>query len=722
MTEENYSKSLEAGGDSPGGFSTKNKSQAILRVKSISCGVKAAVASAIRALKLPLLAGAALFCGALSQALDNGDGTYSNPMIHADHPDCEIIRVGDDYYYLTSSFHLIPANPIMHSKDLVNWECIGHTIPKYDFGDKRYDMEGGSRYGAGSWAPTLRYHKGMFYSACFVWDRENYKDTEGYFLVSRTKDPTKEWKTNIIADEKLYDPGLFFDDDGRVYVVHGQHNLFVSELDKDLTKVIGKARPIFKGDGMLEGSHMYKINGMYYIYATRWGTAVCLRSKDIYGPYEFKQLLISDINFPNSTLHQGGLVQTKSGEWWTVIFQDRGKHGRLPFLLPVEWKDGWPYPKSVWTYKKPDIKLAKKAAFKDWRSDDFDSPELGKQWQWNHHPDNDSWSLTERKGYLRLRTVLPNVTYLRNAKNTLTQPVLGPDSGFCAKFDVSNMKDGDFAGIGFFSSDPMTIAVAQTDGKRRIVLVEEAAKGWAPDVKNELDSAELKKNDVWLKVKQNYLEYASEFFYSYDGRNFAQLGGKRGVSYNFFADWLGPRYCVYNYTTKEPGGYVDVDEVKYIYPERKDNLYKFGDVADLQFCDKTSEILHAFEWIDFAGLKNVYFKYPDCGPICGGKFHEPVTWANALVAKDREVWGQFNRVEFKKAAPEIEIFAKGRGKVFIKRGEADGETLAEFDVDSKDFANLSKKSLATKTGVGKVTAVLIPESGSKLLLKSFRLK
>ena len=674
----------------------------------------------IRCVFLPLF----LFSGVAASlfARDNGDGTYSNPMIHADYPDSDVLRVGSDYYYLSSSFHLVPSNPVMHSADLVNWECIGHTIPDYDFGDNRYKMQGGSRYGAGSWAPTLRHKDGVFYSACFVWDRENYPETEGYFLVSRAKNPSQKWQTNIIKDEKLYDPALFFDDDGKVYVVHGQHKLYVSELDKNLTKVIGKAKLIFDGDGMLEGSHVYKINGMYYIYATRWGTQVCLRSKNIYGPYEFKQLLVSDINFPNSNLHQGGLVQTQTGQWWSIIFQDRGKLGRLPFLLPVKWEDGWPCPQSVLTYEKPDVGKKSRHSFKDWRSDDFNSSELGRQWQWNHSPDNSAWSLSERKGFLRLRTVSPNITYLRDAKNTLTQQVLGPDSGFSAKFDVSNMKDGDFAGLGFFSSDPVTIAVIDKGGKKHLALVEEAASAWVPDSKKEAACVELKKDEVWLKVKQNYLEYSAEFFYSLDGKNFTRLGGKAGVSYNFFADWLAPRYCIYNYATKEIGGFVDVDEVRYIYPARKDNFYKFQDVADLQFCDKTSEILHVFEWIDFAGLENVYSKYPDAGPVCGGKFHKPVSWANALVANNRDVWGQFSRIEFAKPQPVIEIFAKGKGVVHIKKGGEDGEILASIEVDGDNFAAYCAKSLPAGVGVFKITAVLVPQSGSKLLLKSIRLK
>lgn len=654
-------------------------------------------------------------------ARDNGDGTYSNPMIHADYPDCEIIRVGDDYYYLSSSFHFVPSNPIMHSKDLVNWKCISHTIPNYKMGGEGYDLtKSASKYGAGSWAPTLRYHKGMFYSACFVWDRERFPKTEGFFLVSRAKDIKGPWQTNVITDEKLYDPGLFFDDDGKVYVFHGQNKLFVTELDANLTKVISSPKQIVDGDGMFEGTHAYKINGMYYLYCTRWGTIVALRSKNILGPYEFKQILISDLNFPNSTLHQGGLVQTQTGQWWTVVFQDRGKHGRLPFLLPVTWKDGWPIVKEVYTHEKPDTGKNIKAKFSDWRSDDFSKPQMSPQWQWNHHPDDKSWSLTENKGYLRLYTSTRPVSYLRQAKNTIAQQVLGPDSGAIVKMDVSNIKNGDFAGIGLLSSDPISIAVSKENDKNKIVLVKEAAKGWVPDVKEILASVETTKNTIWLKAEISYLEYAISFYFSFDGKNFKQLGTKQGISYNFFADWLAPRYCIYNYATQDLGGFVDVDYFKYILPERKNNFYKFGDTIDTQWCDKTSATLHAFEWVkEFNGLPNYLAKYPEAGTIGGGKFHEPTSWAVALSGREAGTWCSFYRIEFSKENPTVELFAKGRGKISIHKGDKNAPVIAEVKIDSEDFKKVEVPTKNISKGVHKLTIVLEDKG---LVLKSLTLK
>ena len=202
---------------------------------------------------------AAVLCGA-----DNGDGTYTNPILFADYPDSEVIRVGDDFYYQSSSFHLVPGNPIMHSKDLVNWEPAGFSIPDYKIlEDARYDLDGqhGNAYGIGSWAPSLRYHDGMFYSVCYVWDNrpENKTGVDGVFLVSRAESVAGPWKMNAIR-AKMYDPGLFFDDDGRVYVFHGQNELKVTELDADLTKVVTPAKTIIRGT-ICEGSHVYKVDG-----------------------------------------------------------------------------------------------------------------------------------------------------------------------------------------------------------------------------------------------------------------------------------------------------------------------------------------------------------------------------------------------------------------------------------------------------------------------------
>ena len=299
---------------------------------------------------------------------DNGDGTFTNPLMWGDWPDPDVIRVGDDFYLVSTSMHYVPGSPVAKSKDLVNWEIVGYAVDRYDE-DPRYDMQGGNLYLNGSWANSLRYHNGKFYVAfCtpYGWGRET-----GHFSVCEAEKPEGPWKRTIFP-EYLYDPGLFFDDDGKVYVVHGQRKLYVTELNADARSVKKEAVEIWNkgvddshGSGKsagMEGSHVYKINGMYYITCPAGGTEgwqVCLRSKNIYGPYEHKVIMQDDSSYPPNGLHQGGMVQLKNGDWWFIIMQDRGAIGRVPYLVPVTWKDGWPMlgvdGKDAITYKKPEV-------------------------------------------------------------------------------------------------------------------------------------------------------------------------------------------------------------------------------------------------------------------------------------------------------------------------------------------------------------------------------
>ncbi|MDE6609736.1 MAG: glycoside hydrolase 43 family protein, partial [Muribaculaceae bacterium] len=264
---------------------------------------------------------------------DNGDGTFTNPIMWDDWPDPDIIRVGDDFYFVSTSMHYVPGCPIARSKDLVNWEMAGYAVERYDE-DPRYDMDGGNLYLNGSWASSIRYNNGKFYVAfCtpYGWGTET-----GHFSVCEAEKPEGPWKRTIFP-EYLYDPGLLFDDDGKVYIVHGQHKLYVTELNSDVRSVKGEPVEIWDkgvddshGSGKragMEGSHVYKINGMYYITCPAGGTEgwqMCLRSKNIYGPYEHKVIMQDDSSYPPNGLHQGGMVQLKNGDWWFVIMQDRG--------------------------------------------------------------------------------------------------------------------------------------------------------------------------------------------------------------------------------------------------------------------------------------------------------------------------------------------------------------------------------------------------------------
>ncbi len=240
---------------------------------------------------------------------------------------------------------------------------------------------------------------------------------EGNFCVCEAEKAEGPWTRTVFPDY-LYDPGLFFDDDGRVYVAHGQGTIYLTELNADARSVKSKAVEIWRGGFKdshtlgggfsMEGSHMYKINGMYYITCPAGGTGgwqICLRSKNILGPYEHHLIMDDDRSYPGNGLHQGGMVQLKNGDWWFIIMQDRGAIGRVPCLVPVKWVDGWPMlgadGKDAIVYNKPATgKKVKPHTVAT--TDEFNTARLGLQWQWNHNPDPSRWSLTARKGYMRL--------------------------------------------------------------------------------------------------------------------------------------------------------------------------------------------------------------------------------------------------------------------------------------------------------------------------------
>ena len=324
---------------------------------------------------------------------DNQNGTFTNPIMWGDWPDPDLIRVDDKFYLVSTSMHYVPGCPIAVSEDLVNWEMAGYALDRYDE-DPKYDMQGGNLYLNGAWATTIRHHNGKFYVGfCtpYGWGRET-----GHFSICIADDVKGPWERTIFP-EYLYDPGLFFDEDGKVYVVHGQGTLYLTELNSDVKSVKGKPVKIWQGGfknahelgggfGM-EGSHMYRINGKYYITCPAGGTGgwqICLRSDNIYGPYEHKLIMNDWSSYPKNGLHQGGMVQLKNGDWWFMIMQDRGPIGRVPCLVPVKWIDGWPMlgdeGKDLITYPKPAT--GKKSKIKSpATTDEFNASQLGLQWQ-----------------------------------------------------------------------------------------------------------------------------------------------------------------------------------------------------------------------------------------------------------------------------------------------------------------------------------------------------
>lgn len=494
---------------------------------------------------------------------DNGNGTYKNPILWGDWPDPDIIRVGDDFYFVSTSMHYVPGCPILHSKDLVNWEMAGYAVEKYDE-DPRYNLRGGNMYLRGSWAATIRHHNGLFYVGFCTpdWGKE-----KGNFSICVAQNINGPW-TRTIFPEYLYDPGLLFDDDGKVYVVHGQGKLYVTELAADVRSTIGPPKLIWnerirKPAGStapynvygMEGSHVYKVNGYYYITCPAGGTEgwqVCLRSKNIYGPYEQKIIVQDESSYPGNGLHQGGMVQLKDSSWWFMIMQDRGPIGRVPNLEPVVWKDGWPMigdngnGKGILNYRKP-ISGKKNEIKIPVTTDEFNSSQPGLQWQWNHNPDNSKWSLTERKGYMRLHASL--ASNLTSARNTLTQRVQGPYSEAIVEMDVAGLKDGNIAGFGIFQSPYAYIAVRKQGGENSLIMVNNGVV---------IDSIiHFAHKKIWLKATATDKGFAGKFFYSTDRKNFIPFGSTLKMALGY--DWTANRFALLNFSTTEDGvnGYAD---------------------------------------------------------------------------------------------------------------------------------------------------------------------
>ena len=403
-----------------------------------------------------------------------------NPMLWADVPDPDVIRVGDTFYLVSTTMHLMPGAPIMKSKDLKNWETVGYIFDRLTDSPK-YDMLQGTAYGRGQWATSLKYHNGRFYALLAPNEQGAMGDTY-IFSAEKAEGP---WEI-VSRMRHFHDCSLFFDDDGRVFVVYGTGELM--ELKPDLSDVIeGTYMHIFerKEDekGLLEGSRMIKHNGKYYLlmishtYAPgKHRREVCYRADDIHGPYE-KQVILESEFGGFSYEAQGTIVDTQDGDWYGIIFQDRGGVGRVLTVMPCRWINGWPMLGDE-NGKVPDTVRALKSGEPEAaivKADDFSEAKLGLHWQWNHNPIDAAWSLTERPGYLRLKTNrVVNTLYL--APNTLTQRMEGPTCSGSIVIDCAKMKDGDCAGLAAFNSDTGALVIKKKGKKLSLQMTEMTCK------------------------------------------------------------------------------------------------------------------------------------------------------------------------------------------------------------------------------------------------------
>jgi len=498
--------------------------------------------------------------------------TFRNPVLWADCPDPDVIRVGDTFYMVTTTMHLMPGAPIMRSKDLVNWTTAGYIFDRLT-DTPNYDLKGCSAYGRGQWATSLKYHNGRFY-ALFSPNDKPYKAY--IYTAEKAEGP---W-TLVSRPKHFHDSSLLFDDDGRVYVFSGTGHL--TELNADLSdvKAGGVDMQIFERDstetGLLEGSRALKVNGKYYLLMISWPDGkprrqVCYRADNITGPYEKRVILESEFGgFPY--VGQGTIVDAPNGDWYGMIFQDRGGVGRILTLMPCTWRDGWP----MLGDENGRVPLVMSKPVEGYSggvivsSDEFDCATLGLDWQWNHNPINTSWSLKARKGWLRLSTCRV-VSNIFEAPNTLTQRMEGPQCDGSVRLDLSGMRDGDVCGLSAFNGDAGVLSVAKSGRKTFLTMSEcsvslrDSDKAITNVSTKEQARVELKSKVVYLKVHADFRvnKDLAVFSYSLDGKTWRPIGSQFKMRFDYTRLFMGTRFAIFNYATKQLGGHVDVDYFRY---------------------------------------------------------------------------------------------------------------------------------------------------------------
>ncbi|WP_417942310.1 glycoside hydrolase 43 family protein [Flavobacterium sp. RS13.1] len=490
------------------------------------------------------------------------DKKAHNPVIYADVPDLSIIRAGDTYYMSSTTMHMNPGVPIMKSKDLINWKLVSYAYETLENDADKLNLDNEKNdYGRGSWASSLRYHNGTYYVSTF-------SGTTGKTYIFSTKDIEKgPWK-RIVLNNSYHDHSLLFDDDGKVYMVWGAGKIQIIELQNDLLAVKEETKRVLienahapAGDNIMlpsEGSQLFKIKGKYYLFNICWPkggmrTVVIHRADKITGPWEGR------IGLQDLGVAQGGLIDTPDGKWYSYLFRDYGGVGRIPYLVPVKWENDWPVLGE--NGKVPeylDLPANKTLIPGIVNTDDFTRKngknELPLVWQWNHNPDNSLWSLNERKGYLRLKTGRIDNSFLQ-AKNTLTQRTFGPECSASTLIDISKMKEGDIAGLSLLQKDFGYVAVKAENGVKKITITV-AEKGTA----KEIESVSLNQDKIYFKAECNFKDRADtgRFFYSLDGKKWISIGNAIKLPYTI-PHFMGYRFGLFNYATKNTGGFVDFD-------------------------------------------------------------------------------------------------------------------------------------------------------------------
>lgn len=516
----------------------------------------------------------------LPNALDARASTFTNPILWEDYPDLEVIRVGDVFYYTSSTFAFSPGAPVLKSYDLVNWTPVSHSVPTLNFGNK-YNLNSATdrAYVKGIWASSLRYREATdtFYwigcvesSKTFIWA------SSGTGAAKNGGEVTNwNWKNLTTLSKCYYDCGMLVDDDDTMYVAYGSTKIMVAQLNKDGTAEVKSQQVYVSSDNAyIEGSRMYKINGTYYIFVTKPATEEwVLKSNSPWGPYE-KQVLVANIAGPLTSAgaaHQGGIVSTKDNKWYYVAFMDSYPGGRIPVAAPITWtSDGWPQlvkDGSSWGKSYPFPVQTSKTVPSPVGTDEFQGSSLSHEWEWNHNPDNSKWKLGDGALLLQTATVTND---LFTARNTLTHRIIGPKSSGTFRLDISQMKDGDRAGAALFRDVAAYIGIHKDGTAAKLVMVNNLNldSSWATKSTGTVaatgptlaDDAK----DIWLRVQADITpafgtstNRTTTFWYSTDGEKYTQLGSAFPMT-NTWQFFTGYRYAVFNFATKALGGQVAV--------------------------------------------------------------------------------------------------------------------------------------------------------------------
>jgi beta-xylosidase len=526
---------------------------------------------------------------------DNGDGTYTNPVINADYsdPDVCVGASGEDYYMTASSFNCIPGLPILHSKDLVNWEIIGHALTSLYEGDAELEKHFSTpQHGNGVWAPSIRYHDGWYY---IYWGDPDF----GVYMV-KTQDPAGKWEKPlcVIKGQGYIDTCPLWDDDGRCYLVNAWANsrskfasvLTVREMSADGTIPIGQPVIVFDGNGTenrtCEGPKFYKRNGWYWIMCPAGGVPtgfqLAMRSKSPYGPYESK-IVLAQGNTPINGPHQGGWVQTKYGEDWFLHFQDKEAYGRVVHLNPVDWSSGWPVMgnngQPVTTYRKPKSSTvySQNAIVNPVESDEFNLPLIGRQWQWQANYD-EKFGVPTAFGTFRIYTYKLSNGWKNfwEVPNLLLQKTPADEFTVITKIRMTSKADGQFGGLIMMGLDYSAIVVKRVGRQFQLIQMTcQAADKGNPQTENVIatleptaeDKTDYKPGihrDIFLRLTVSHSKV--RFAWSQNGKKFTDCGEEFLMKEG---KWIGAKFGFISAETdpKCDRGWVDADWIRVTRPD-----------------------------------------------------------------------------------------------------------------------------------------------------------